>query len=111
MFVSDSTKMAPAQSRPRRVERRRSRNRRLSLLLKLAVLTALLGAVMTQVVLGTAGSAAPAVVVQPGQSLWSIAVQHYPQSDPRAAIAAIESANHLQGAAIMPGERLLLPPA
>jgi LysM repeat protein len=71
----------------------------------------LLGAIMTQVVLGTAGPAAPAVVVQPGQSLWSIAVQRYPQSDPRAAIAAIESANHLQGAAIMPGERLLLPPA
>jgi LysM repeat protein len=50
-------------------------------------------------------------VVQPGQSLWSIAVQHYPQSDPRAAIAEIESANHLRGAAIVPGERLLLPPA
>lgn len=74
------------------------------------MLTALLGAVMTQVVLGTAGSAAPAVVVHPGQTLWSIAVEHYPQSDPRAAIAAIELANHLQGAWIVPGERLLLPP-
>ena len=111
MFVSDSAGRAGAKRRPRRVERRPRRNGRWGLLLKLAVLTALLGAVMTQVVLGTAGTAAPSVVVQPGQSLWSIAVQHYPQSDPRAAIAEIESANHLRGAAIVPGERLLLPPA
>jgi LysM repeat protein len=111
MFVSEPTKVVRGQRPPRRVELRRSRRGQWGLLLKLAVLTALLGAVMTQVVLGTAGSAAPAVVVQPGQTLWSIAVQHYPQSDPRAAIAAIESANHLPGAAITPGERLLLPPA
>lgn len=111
MFVPNSARGVGAQRPPRRVERRRSRKGRWGLLLKLALLTALLGAVMTQVVLGTAGSAAPAVVVQPGQTLWSIAVQHYPQSDPRAAITAIESANHLKGAAIMPGERLLLPPA
>jgi LysM repeat protein len=103
--------MAGVQRRPRRAERRRSPSGHWRLVLKLAVLTALLGAVMTQVVLGTAGSAAPAVVVQPGQTLWGIATQHYPQSDPRAAIAAIELANHLHGAGIMPGERLLLPPA
>lgn len=111
MFVSESTRVLGGRRPPRRAAGRRSRRGQWGLLLKLAVLTALLGAVMTQVVLGTAGSVAPAVVVQPGQTLWSLAVQHYPQSDPRAAIAAIESANHLRGAAITPGERLLLPPA
>ncbi|HUY08632.1 MAG TPA: LysM peptidoglycan-binding domain-containing protein [Candidatus Dormibacteraeota bacterium] len=76
----------------------------------MAVLTVLVGAVMTQVVLGTAGSRGPSVVVGPGQTLWGIASSHYPQSDPRAAIAAIESANHLDSPGITPGERLLLPP-
>ncbi|MGC2192148.1 MAG: LysM peptidoglycan-binding domain-containing protein [Candidatus Dormiibacterota bacterium] len=78
--------------------------------MKAAVLAMLVGAVMTQVVLGTAGSRGPSVVVQPGQTLWGIASGHYPQSDPRAAISAIESANHLDGPGITPGERLLLPP-
>ena len=83
----------------------------LRLLAKLLVLTALIGAVMMQAVLGTSGWAGPSVVVRPGQTLWSIASQHYPQSDPRAAISAFEAANSLHGAVITPGERLVLPPA
>ncbi|MGH7643447.1 MAG: LysM peptidoglycan-binding domain-containing protein [Candidatus Dormibacteria bacterium] len=78
--------------------------------MKVAVLTVLVGAVMTQAVLGTAGSRGPSVMVKPGQTLWGIASSHYPESDPRDAVAAIESANHLGGPAITPGERLLLPP-
>jgi len=69
-----------------------------------------MGAVMTQVALGTAGARGPAVIVKPGQTLWGIASRDYPQSDPREAIAAIESANHLKSPAITPGERLVLPP-
>jgi len=92
----------------RRVSRRSSRP--WGFLRKMAVLTVLLGAIMTQVVLGTAGSSGPSVVVRPGQTLWGIAAQHYPNSDPRVAIAAIEANNHLGGAGITPGERLLLPP-
>ncbi|HUY56570.1 MAG TPA: LysM peptidoglycan-binding domain-containing protein, partial [Candidatus Micrarchaeaceae archaeon] len=79
-------------------------------LLKVTVLALLVGAIMTQVVLGTSGTTGPSVVVQPGQTLWGIAIRHYPQSDPRAAIAAIESANHLISLTITPGERLVLPP-
>jgi predicted ATP-grasp superfamily ATP-dependent carboligase len=79
--------------------------------LKLLVLTALVGAVMMQAVLGNAGSAGPSVVVQPGQTLWSIVTKHYPQTDPRAAISAIEATNDLHGVGIIPGERLLLPAA
>lgn len=108
---------ATARTPPKRVGRRNpahsarhGRRNPLGLLLKIAVLTLLVGAVMTQVVLGTAGSRGPSVVVEPGQTLWGIASSRYPQTDPRVAIAAIESANHLPGAGITPGERLLLPP-
>ncbi len=69
----------------------------------------LLGLAMLQSVLGTTGSQGQTVVVGSGQTLWGIAVQHYPESDPRQAIAAIESRNHLSGATIVPGQRLVLP--
>jgi len=50
-----------------------------------------------------------AVVVQPGDSLWTIAAAHYPNDDVRAQVDAIESANHLGSAPLTPGERLVLP--
>ncbi len=84
------------------------RERRLAL--RLVVLLVVLGALMTQVAVGTPGARGPHVVVRPGQTLWGIATSRYPQADPRQAIAAIEAANHLHGAVIVPGERLLLPP-
>jgi len=111
MFARTEAGTPKKVRRSRRPSARTVRRGRWGLLLKMAVLTALVGAVMTQVVLGTAGATGPAVVVQPGQTLWSIASRHYPQSDPRDMIAAIESANHLRGAGITPGERLLLPSA
>jgi nucleoid-associated protein YgaU len=46
--------------------------------------------------------------VKPGDTLWSIAVNHY-AGDPRDGIWKIEHRNHLGGAVIQPGERLLLP--
>ncbi len=47
-------------------------------------------------------------VVQPGDTLWAIASAEY-DGDPRAAVWKIEKRNHLVGAAIVPGEVLLLP--
>jgi len=110
MFAIPTAKDPGVRSRRSPRSSRRRAGRSWLLLLKVAVLTALLGAVMTQVVLGTAGARGPALVVRPGQTLWGIAVARYPQADPRDAIGAIESANHLDGANITPGERLLLPP-
>ncbi len=46
--------------------------------------------------------------VQPGDTLWSIATAQYP-GDPREAIWNIEHRNHLHGATITPGVRLILP--
>jgi nucleoid-associated protein YgaU len=47
-------------------------------------------------------------LVRPGDTLWSIASRHY-AGDPRAAVWSIERGNDLRGAAIWPGERLVLP--
>ncbi len=60
-----------------------------------------------------AGGTAPVerVVVEPGETLWSIAATHYPADDPRERVDAIERLNGLSGPAMEAGETLLLPPA
>jgi Tfp pilus assembly protein FimV len=57
------------------------------------------------------GSAAQeaTVVVQPGDTLWSIASEHYPADDIRARVEAIERANGLHSPVIQTGETLRLP--
>ncbi|HUY97170.1 MAG TPA: LysM peptidoglycan-binding domain-containing protein [Verrucomicrobiae bacterium] len=50
-----------------------------------------------------------ALTVRPGETLWSIAVQRYPGSDPRVVIPLLERANRVHGTVIQPGVRLLLP--
>ena len=47
--------------------------------------------------------------VQPGDTLWSIAAQRYPDADVRARVQQIETVNGLSGPGIYVGERLLLP--
>ena len=49
------------------------------------------------------------VVVHSGDTLWGIAASQYSGSNIEQSISAIESANHLSGAAIRPGETLTLP--
>lgn len=46
--------------------------------------------------------------VQPGESLWSIAVASY-AGDPREGVWKLEQRNGLSGSTIVPGQRLLLP--
>ena len=48
------------------------------------------------------------VTVKPYDTLWSIAQRHY-AGDVRAAIWRIEQANHLPGADVRAGQRLILP--
>jgi hypothetical protein len=48
------------------------------------------------------------VTVQRYQTLWTIASAHY-AGDVRGAVWRIEQANHLAGADIQPGEKLVLP--
>ena len=58
------------------------------------------------------GGTAPAystVVVQPGDTLWSIAAEHYPADDIRARVVDIERANGLNSPLIETGKTLRLP--
>ena len=47
-------------------------------------------------------------VVKPHDTLWTIAARTY-GGDPRAGIWKIQQANHLVGATIVPGEKLVVP--
>jgi LysM repeat protein len=49
------------------------------------------------------------VVVQPGDTLWSIAAAHYPADDVRVRVEDIEQANGLRGPTIEVGRTLRLP--
>ena len=49
------------------------------------------------------------VVVQPGDTLWSIAAKHAGSGDVQDAIDLISTVNHLHGATLQPGEHLRIP--
>jgi LysM repeat protein len=46
--------------------------------------------------------------VQAGDTLWSIAVEHY-AGDPREGVWKLQRRNALEGSTIVPGQRLALP--
>jgi hypothetical protein len=49
------------------------------------------------------------VVVHPGQTLWSIALQAEPSADPRVVMQEIIDLNALQSGSVEPGQRLWVP--
>ncbi len=58
---------------------------------------------------GAAGQSMARIAVQPGQTLWSIAVQADPQADPRLVVQRIMTLNGLPGDSVQAGQRLLVP--
>jgi len=58
---------------------------------------------------GTAGHSMTRIVVQPGQTLWMIAMRADPQADPRQVVQQIIAANALRDGSIQAGQRLLVP--
>jgi hypothetical protein len=50
-----------------------------------------------------------AVVVRPGQTLWSIALRAEPGADPRVVVLEIMNLNSLRSSVIEPGQRLWVP--
>ena len=77
-------------------------------------LLAVLAVALTAFGMAVAARSAPpatytTVVVQPGDTLWSIAAQRYPADDVRDRVQDIEQANGLQGPQIEAGETLRLP--
>ncbi len=76
---------------------------------KLIVVAALLAVGLSVVAHSSRGGGHAQVYrVKPYDTLWSIATAHY-AGDPRAAIWKIERRNQIVGAALSPGERIVLP--
>lgn len=50
-------------------------------------------------------------VIQPGESLWTVARRIAPDNDPRAVIAQIRQLNDMAGSQVQAGQHLLLPVA
>ncbi|HEY8673542.1 MAG TPA: LysM peptidoglycan-binding domain-containing protein [Candidatus Dormibacteraeota bacterium] len=95
-----------APHRYSRHPRRRALPARLALILATAA-----GGLVVVGGVAYAGSANPGdrIVVHAGQTLWGIAGAHYPGTSVEQAVSEIESANHLNGAGIRPGQTLYLP--
>lgn len=96
-------------SRPRTSRSARGRLHGLGRWLLAALVVAAASVVLAR---AAAGGTAPVdrMVVQPGDTLWSIAAARYPGDDPRERVDAIERLNGLSGPTIETGETLLLPP-
>ena len=58
---------------------------------------------------GSTSAGFTTVVVEPGDTLWSIASEHYPADDVRVRVDDIEQANGLDGPTIGVGQSLRLP--
>ena len=102
-----ATRVAPE----RRTDLRLTRRGRLVLLAIVATaLVALLGVTRTAVAWAEpTGPTTQTVVVQAGDSLWSIAKDVDPKRDPRAVIADIEELNALSGGGLIAGQALTVP--
>lgn len=108
-----------ARTRPRTRLTRRGRIVVSVLVLAAMLLVAVLAWVAGATRADAAGSGGPPpsavyrnlrpVIVQPGESLWTIAVQAEPSADPRGVIQQIIDLNALGGASVQPGQRLWVP--
>jgi LysM repeat protein len=96
--------------RPARRRVRLTRRGRLFLLALLIAVTAF-AAVLVASVSRAADPAGPrpTAVVQPGDTLWSVAERHVPGRDPFGTIEEIRRLNELSDYTVQPGQRLELP--
>jgi LysM repeat protein len=101
----------PATRRPVSPKRARRRITRLALLAAI-ILAVLFGAPkLVQTLTPAQDVPLTEHKVTRGESLWQIAAQYRPESDPREVIAQIKQINKLGDATLQPGQRLLVPEA
>jgi LysM repeat protein len=104
---------AASDVRPLRLARRGRRLARTVVVL-LAVVTALVLSVAgrsasVQAGTGPAEAATTTVVVQPGQTLWTVARGLSADADVRETVARIQELNGLAGSTVRPGQQLVVP--
>jgi Na+-transporting methylmalonyl-CoA/oxaloacetate decarboxylase gamma subunit len=68
-----------------------------------------LGHVASQAAPPAARQHARTVTVEPGETLWALAVRIAPHADPRLVVDRIVTINHLPGAAVWAGQQLVVP--
>ena len=119
--LAGAATLETAQARPVRTRVRLTRRGRIvvaTLITAGVVLVAALAWLAGTTRAEAAGSGSPAsavyhslrsVVVQPGESLWTIATQADPAGDPRTVMQEIVDINALHGTSVQPGQRLWLP--
>jgi hypothetical protein len=91
---------------------RLTRRGRVVVVLAVMVLAVLAGFTIgrgSSLAVGAGATHARHVVVEPGESLWSVATRVAPTRDPRAVVADLEALNHLSSPTVEPGERLAVP--
>jgi hypothetical protein len=99
-----STKLPSMRTRVRR------RRRTLALLAGAAVVWALGGPVAEAGGLADGPATTSRIhVVRAGETLWSIATGYDPTRDPREVVQAIQAANALDPAGLVPGQQVVLP--
>lgn len=106
---------AAASATVHAVRLRLTRRGRLVLVAAVTMLTVLAGLTLgLGSSLAASGGPAPdaarhTVILAPGQTLWSLATRIAPHDDPRLVVADIEALNHLTGAPVQAGQRLIVP--
>jgi LysM domain len=89
---------------------RLTRRGRVVLVVLIALLAAGLAAALSTAARAADPAGPPAVaVVQPGDTLWSVAARHRPSADPFSVIEEIRRLNGLDGYVVHPGQALALP--
>lgn len=76
---------------------------------RILVVVAILTVVFIKAAYGGGRTGTDSVVVQPGQTVWSIVADRYPDDDTRARVGEIVQLNHLGDQPIYAGERLSVP--
>jgi hypothetical protein len=76
---------------------------------RILVVLGILMVVFVQAAYGGGRTGAETIIVQPGQTLWSIAADRYPDDDTRGRVGEIVQLNHLGVEAIYAGEHLSVP--
>lgn len=105
-FPTQRVRARVARQRRAAVARRRLA---LGMTALLVVIVGLLATGPAEVAPASEPSAPPAVVVQPGDTLWQLAERYGPEDvDPRAYVAALADINDLHGA-LVAGTRIRLP--